>query len=292
MFYRTIFLWSALALFATALPQPAFALEIAPLRQTTVLDPGTTQTVSITIHNDADHVVQVRPTVDAFWIDAESGTAMFGAEDDGVAWVTPQELAVTLSPAEIKTIEYGIRIPRDAKPGSHYLALFTEHVGSEGQIQVGTRLGSLLFLHVAGPVREELRVDAFDIISADTMNVPQVRLELTNQGSIHVIPTGEIVVEHWLGHEMIRIPLNVGERKVLPNGLWVGTYPLDDLAWWEFGPHRVHMRLTYGLQQHVLSGEAPYWFFPSRALVACGGAALFVFVGGWVVVRRKKTYVQ
>lgn len=255
----------------------ASAVSITPLRQTIVLDPGSTEVLELTIKSDEAAPASFAASVEAFGIDEKTGVAIFDKEDIATDWITPRQKEVMVAPGKEATIQFDVNIPRQAEPHSHYVALFAEGKSSEGQIGVSTRLGSLVYLHIAGPIRENAGLEFFRADGASFNNSPIAHMRMENTGSIHLIPQGEIVLKDWFGKTVAVYPMNPTDRKVLPGESWDQSYVFTDLPGKPFGKLSLDMKLAYGSGGQVLSAEEYVWYVPTWFIIS-------TFVGSFITL--------
>lgn len=264
------------------------ALTISPLRHTVVVDPGQSQTVNLTITNDSDKTITFVSEIDAFQLDPQTGQAVFGVRDEAVSWVEPAERQLTVRPGATREAVFQINVPKEAEPGSHYLALFVGQAPAAGTIGVGARVGALLFLHVAGEVREELtREDFFSARAWYAAPPLTLSLWLRNNGTIHVVPAGEVLLQKG-GRVIDRQSLNVGERKILPGARWEESYQFAHLQWRDAGRIEAVASLEYGLTHQPIVDRLTVWYLPTGLLVVIGAGLLLLFVGGLVMNQKRK----
>jgi hypothetical protein len=256
----------------------ARAISISPVRQSVVLDPGTVETISLTVKNDGAETLDIVGSADPFRIDAQTGRAVFGSTDEAKQWVRFKEGAVSIEPGKETELLFTISVPADATPGGHYLGLFAEQKPADGAtVGVGSRVGSLLFLYVSGPVQEVLTREVFTAGGVWHRSVPvELFLELANAGSIHAIPGGVIRVESMRGRTLAQFPINPDARKVLPGDVWRQTFEIADLSWRDAGPIRATAFIQYGASQKQITDTMRFWFVPLSVLPIF---VLVVFIG-------------
>ena len=248
------------------------AFQVSPVRQTIVLDPGSTQIIPLTVINDSDAQQIFTPELSAFGVDSKTGSPIFDQPDEATGWfrVLPERLL--LQPGQTGTFSFTVSIPGAAEVKSHYLGLFARAQPTHGQIGVSTRLGSLLFLHISGEAREELVRRTFDsnvFFSRDGR--ASVQLALENVGTIHVVPDGVVTVRNRSGQTIQTFPLNPDGRKILPGGMFEASYSVEGVG--DIGPVHVSVDLGYGATKKELHDTTTFWYVPS-ALYYAGIALL------------------
>lgn len=259
-------------------PTHAGALTIAPLRQTAVVDPGDATTIPVFVVNDSDEAVTVAPEIDGFDIDSASGTPRFGVADAAKSWVTPAHSDLTLAPGETGQMTFVVSIPKDAIPGAHYLALFARSAPAEGQIGVASRVGMLLFLHVAGEVKEVGELRDFSAGTYWYKSRPfQLFVDIGNTGNIHVVPSGTITLRNWRDTVVAEQNINEVGDKILAGGRWQRAFnmtaPITSI-----GKIKARISIFYGATEQVMTDEIEFYYVP--LWVVYGG----VFVTGAVAI--------
>ena len=138
---------------------------------------------------------------DGFTLPGGGGFAALneGEEVTGAGtWLTLPVDGVTLGPLEGATIPFQIKVPIDAEPGDHAaVILASDPVGNEGDpdssinITVRNRVGTRIYIRVAGPLEPSLRVDDITIVhdrSANplTSGTATITYVVSNTGNIRL----------------------------------------------------------------------------------------------------------
>jgi hypothetical protein len=282
-----IYLVMLVALCFVFTPHHVFAIAVDPLRQTVVVDPGQSYTGTIEIVNDSNNNERVQFSADSFHID-DDGRAVFGGDDPAKLWITFSDEASSVASGKSFVLDYTIHVPADAEPRSHYLSLFASVAASTGTIQLGSRVGSLLFLHVGGTVQEKLIVKS---VSSNQHNIFEKNLTYSaifkNEGTIHVVPEGEIYVTNWLGHVIGIFPINPTNRKILPETEWKKNYILGELKMIDSGPVTIHVTGRYGVTRQTFSMTHTVWYI-SKNVAALIVLIFIILIFFW---KRKIFYV-
>ena len=285
-----IFTFALLCALFFVFSAPARALQISPARQAVVVQPGQVQVVPVTFTNDSEETVLLTPEVDPFTTDPQTGSAVFGAVDIAKSWVRAVPERLQLLPGQEGVFSFTVSVPQGIEERSHYLGLFARSAPAAGQIGVGARLGSLLFLHVGDSAREELVPRIFSVDKKIIFGGPvTVHLGLENTGSIHVIPSGTLSVgnvnyERLVQHNFI----NADERKVLPGAVWEEVYTEGGFHHISnIGKNTVQAKIFYGATQRELTVQTSFWYIPTSLVV--GIVILLVLITMlWVRLKRKK----
>ncbi len=240
----------------------ATALTLTPARQTTIIDPGQSQLLKITVKNDEKESVFVHGTVEGFGIEERTKRAIFGIFDPAVSWITVNPKQITIEPGQTKDIFFTLSVPQNTPPQVHYLAFFAEVRSTGGQVGISSRVGSLVFLYVSGNVREEMNIVDFSAGSSwYTKPDASIFLQTKNQGTIHTIPQGVVRAHDWRGNTLAEFHLNKENHLVLPSSEWAESYVFQ-LKPWHIGKIDLTLQLNYGLEQKMLLRKAEFWYIP------------------------------
>lgn len=264
--------------------QNAKAFSIFPARYTFVVDSGKTAVASVQIYNDEDQPIQVTAEVDAFALDSDTGHTQFGQSDPAKSWIQASVSSLTLSPEQKQTVDFTIAVPPETPAGSHYLGLFLKQKSAAGQVGLGKRIGTLLFLHVGGEVSEKLQIQDFSF--EKERGNRNFHIQLQNNGSIHLMPGGNVRLFNFWGAQISGIPVNQNQRKVLPNADWRETLTLKNLGISSIGKIRADLTVEYGLTGQIVQSTIYFWYFPWWSIVF---ALLFLFaIAASIFLKRSR----
>jgi len=274
------FLFALFIIWSSAPATHAYALSLAPSGQTLVLDAGETHTIFLSVTNDGQEPRTVAGEAEGFSIDPDTGAPQFGVSDKAVQWIRPELPTLRLNPGETKQYPFLITVPPDAEPGSHYIGLFVREMPEQNTGAIGARIGSLLFLHTAGDVRELLALQLFDASARIiTHGNAEVFVQLYNDGTIHAIPEGIIAAQNSRGREILRLRMNEQKRMILPGGRFRETVSLGPFSWRDIGPVSVAGAITYGETHQRIVKKETVWYLPFWFIAAGAGAAGLLFFG-------------
>ena len=239
---------------ASLFPFSAHAMQISPLRETRVVAPGSVERFEITVTNNGSHKVTFVGEVEAFQIDPQKGTPVFGGYSRALEWFTygPD---ITLAPGESKKMWFSLSVPAGAAPESFYLGLFA----AEHDVRAGAKLGTLLFLHIQGETRESLSLQSFVV---ETKNLFVVSAQRNNTGTAHVVPRGQLTLEHPLTGFQIVQSLNPDKHMNLPGEYAIFDWQFDQLPWYAYGRVRAQANILYGLTNQTIVHTVSVWRVP------------------------------
>lgn len=200
------------------------ALSLAPSIIEAQMNPGETKTFSLTVTNDEQQPLRLYPSIQKFLPLGTEGQQQFLPPTDLTGLPSWTFIGVTdrlLQPGEKQVVPIQIRVPADAPEGGLYEALFLSSqppVQDRAAVGIRSRIGVLVLLTVGNTTTSELTVADWRLLEStrQTALTGTVRVGLRNVGRTHVTPKGEIVVRGTFGNEVMRLPLNPAQSRVLP----------------------------------------------------------------------------
>jgi len=282
--------------------RPVHAFTVAPVLFDTTIEPGASIQGSVQATNDTKDVRTYYVNVQNFVPLGEEGQQTFLPESDtsGLAgWISADASSMTLRPGESRELHWVLHPPTDAEPGGHYAALFFSTVSSTertaASVGVGAKTGVLFLVNVTGNIHEQASVDSFTVPSNIIDHKPiGLELRVRNEGSVHVIPQGSVIIQNIFGSRVSEIALNPTESRVLPSSIrridlsWgqdfhSGRGSIEQLkAEWNgfaFGRYTAKVVGTYGQLQQPLTAEVTFWVIPWRLLICAILLVLILLMG-------------
>ena len=161
-------------------------------------------------------------------------------------WVTLPIDEITLAPNEGASVPFQIEIPIDAEPGDHAAVIVaSDPVGAVGEpdpdnpinITIRNRVGSRIYVRVAGPLEPSLRVDDITIVHDRPLNpladgTATILYTVSNTGNIRLSEDIQVKVKGIFGRTVETLePRNFPDG--LPGGIIVVTEVVTGLKPWE-----------------------------------------------------------
>lgn len=220
-----------------------------------------------------------------------SGTKFFIKSDTGLPTWIKTASSVTLAPDESRDIPFVIKVPDNAPAGSHSAVIWwsTAPPTQKGQLAVVTRAGILVYLRVAGDVRDEGFISAF---TGDTDNF---KILFKNTGNTYLVPKGLIYLKNIFGFEQAVFDVNKYGTVVLNESEKELPVELSRKSGFLFGPYRAIAKLSYG-EGKTTSASRWLFVFPLKAVlivVIASVAIIFLFTKGirrynqWIIRKAK-----
>ncbi len=193
-------------------------------------------------------------------------------------------------------ISVTINVPADAQPGGMYGSVVVGTVtkpgatnnesGSVGTSPIITRIGTLFFVRIKGPIQVDGKLTAFSLAGNRTMlwNSDPVSFNLLyqNEGNVHLNPFVTIAVKNMLGSTVgsidveawFAMPQSLRFREVLWNPPFL------------FGRYVAHAQINRGYDNLTDSADIVFWVIPWKIIVIIL-IILIIIIGGirWISTR-------
>jgi hypothetical protein len=305
---RLALLGAAFFLFLLLPGGRARALTVSPVLFDMDIAPGASAQAKIVLTNETDEPQTFSFLAENFIASGEEGAQTYIHEEEltGLAsWVYPDRPEVSLDPGKSADFPFLIRVPEDAEPGGHYAAIFFSRGSGDGApsakggVGITEQVGVLLLVRVPGNIMEQSNVESFRMARGAVLHrLPaEFELRVRNTGSVHVRPTGTLVIRNMIGMTVARLPANPKQSAVLPGSVrkienaWQKTVPRGDGFWAEaanewrnfaLGRYTASVELAYGSrQEQIRSQDVHFWVIPWRILLL----ALGVFMAFVILVK-------
>ena len=258
-------------------PRSVFANSIIsaiPPRVFLTGKPGETLTTQLKVRNESGSSENYTVFVDDFIVADTLGTPIpvsssVGSRWSLKSWITaPKSIPVDSKGTQV--INLTIRIPMSALPGGHYAMvtympnadLKPEELKKTASL-IGQRVGSLLYLTVAGPIVENANVMKFTAPSFLEKGPVSFTGIIQNLSDIHIKPQGKITISNPLNSTVAVLPIEVGN--IFPET--VREFSSEWNQKWGWGRYRADLNLAYGNSGGVLKGSIFFWLFPIRLVI-------------------------
>ncbi len=255
--------------------------------------------------NDYDITVTVSPK--DFHPDGETGNAVFedGPRRDASdpekmsGWISVPSESITLARGVTAEIPFSIRVPENADPGGHYGAIMVStkpgELGNSSGAGVSSAVTSLIFLRVPGDVHEKGSIRDF-YTEDSVIERPEARfvVRFENEGNVHLVPQGEIVISNMWGK--VRGKVSINESSTFGNVLPGSTRKFEflwkeiDASPLEVGRYRAVATIVYGTDERsTVERTVFFWIVPWKPVSAIL-ITIFLFV--WSIAFMLRRYVR
>lgn len=176
----------------------------------------------------------------------------------------------SLAPGESRDIQVTIDLPSGLPPSGLYGSLLVAVSGGDGredvtgQAEIITRLGSLFFVRVDGPVKEAGQLIDFGLTGHRVFGRAPLTFSFLfkNTGDVHLNPYGFIVVKNWLGKEVLFRPID--PWFVLPRSTRLRQAAVDSTL--SAGVYWATLRLNRGYENIVDTKESVFFEITSSTV--------------------------
>ena len=236
--------------------------------------PGEVLQVSLKVKNVSDQTQTFRSETFDYIVGADGSTPQEVSENVPNRWSAKRWITLSPSTAVIpanisQTITALIQIPADALPGGHYaMVLHTPNVAEKSEKKnvatVESRAGTLLYITVAGDIREEAFINNIKAPTWVEYGPVEVSYKVDNQSDVHIAPSASMTVRDMFGRVMAinKIP----EKNIFPylSKEFQSTYD----AFWGFGRYTATIEAAYGKSGKLAKGVVQFWILPYRLILA------------------------
>ena len=296
---RSFLISGVLTLFILPLTAQAFEINtlanmpvegdyvIGPGKIELFLDPGQSASRDLKVTNRTGQPLNIFIEIEDFTGDPVSSTRLLGKEAGPYSlrdFIHPEKESFVLAHGEKATLPVTISIPETAEPGGLYgAAIFTakpvltpkeeELEGAKGQVSITTRLATLFFVRINGPVNEAGYLKSFTAGKKFYQTGPiDFSVIYENTGSVHNNPYGQIEIKNLMGKTIDS--LDITPYFVMPG------FSRDKVIAWNsslaFGRYTATLKLNRGYSNIIDEAEANFWVVPIKILII--GLAVIIFI--------------
>jgi len=283
---------------------------LGPDKIETSLDPGGNYTTKLMITNRLGKEMSFKIQLEDFKgsRDPEETTVLLGEEKGPYSlkdYIKPEATEFTLKHGQRMVLPVTISIPQDAEPGGLYGVILvstnppraigqTEKDQATGQMNIISRLGTLVFVRVNGDVKEDGRLTEIKAGKQNQKFYEQgpitFSLYYENNGNVSVNPYGILEIKNILGKK-------IDEVEVKPFFAMPDSLRLREVKWNKemlFGRYTVTAQINRGYENIIDTKSVTIWVIPWK-IVAVGivGLALIIWFLKWIFghfeFRKKKS---
>jgi hypothetical protein len=178
------------------------------------------------------------------------------------AWIVLDPSTFTLNPQERKTVNYYLRVPKNASPCGHYAAIVYSPVGETGTgngTNVQAKIGSLFYITVAGKCIENAQVSKFYVNPFSEYGPVKVLTQIRNYGNLHISPKASVTVSGLFYNQS----QNLDSRNIFPETARDFENSLGQT--FMIGRYQATLLGSYGINNNMpLIASVSFWVFPWR----------------------------
>lgn len=204
----------------------------------------------------------------------------------GAAWIGVTPTVFTLSPGQKQTINYYIQVPPEGSPGGHYAAIVYSPVNKDAKVQTGglvnTQIGSIFYLTVKGPIKEQASVSKFLTDAFHEYGPVKILTQIKNMGDLHISPKGTVTVTGLFFNEKQEL----SKYNIFPETARDFENTFGKM--FMLGRYKASLVASYGQDNNLpLTATFYFWVFPWRIAVVITLIIIAVILGTMYWKRRK-----
>jgi hypothetical protein len=277
-------------LLTSANAQQSISLNISPTTVEEKVEPGQLLELSLNVENRGDAPAELYPLARNIFSVNEGSQPVYSMDPadnayELASWISYDAQKLNVNPGERKTLNFKVRVPSDARPGSHLAGVFLSQKPPEGVKQgaaVGVEIASLLILQISGEINEDTQIREFRSgrFIYGSPNVDMfVRIE--NRGNSISRPRGLVDISDMWGKKMEVVPVNDESAAIFAGS--ERTFKLD----WKpegflLGRYEAVLSMAVPLVSggnQTISSVIQFWVLPLNIVMpVLGGLLAFVLV--------------
>jgi hypothetical protein len=235
---------------------------------------------TIRVTNSTNRFITVSPMVMDFRADGENGDPDFYKSEVGSyytlsRWISYDQSSLNFSPGQMINFKYIIYAPVAAEPGGHYGALFFVDKSaaniSNRNVAVNSMIGQLIFVSVPGKITKKAILKNYSSLhSVYFKNNFNYLVKIKDEGNIHIIPSGSVVLTDLIGQKVASTSINPTGGLILPTSIrkFELNYSSKKIL---IGPYKATLTANYGSSKPLTSSLVifilPGWFLVGLAIL-------------------------
>jgi hypothetical protein len=294
--------------FAQTEQESSSGLQIAPTRSELTINPGKSETITLSIKNITGGEITAKAEVNDFRPDNDTGTPQLLTNEreplsTSIKRFLPPITDLSLAVGETKKVAVTVSVPTDQPPGGYYGVLrfkaFPKNANDDaGQhvFSLTASVGHIILVQVPGQITEKLEAVS---LSAEYHKNPSnfflhppdsMRLEVKNVGNSFIKPFGTVTIKNSKGKEVYSYEVNDSDPRgnVLPKSNRAFHNDIKNIS--NFGRYSAVASVSYGNGGDVLSLKTSFWVVPLWLLVVLALVLLLLVLAITLLVRRLRRH--
>ncbi len=295
-----LFVFSTIFNPVSALAQASLGVTAIPPRLEVTLKPGDIEVKEIKVRNESNGERIMSTTISDFIVNNNTGTPV---QIDGTNpkyskwaasnWITIHSATNRLKGGETKNLQITISVPEDALPGGHYAMILhsptNDSIISESGASIATYVGTLVYVTVAGDVKQDARVKEFFAPSFSEYGPIDFVTAIENLSDIHITPIGTIDIHNMFGFKTASLKLD--ETNIFPYVYrdYNNTFPENNNGKksFLFGRYKASLTAAYGTAGGVLTAYLFFWVLPWRFIIF-SVSTIGIIIAIIILIKRNK----
>jgi len=277
--------------------QSRIPIVVSPARQEIKINPKETKNIQIKFVNESSFPLVGKVKAVDFMVDGKNGSPILL---DSVkypisniyslsSWIDLPYENASIAANDILRLNLKISVPEDAAPGGRYAAVYFESEAPEinGQndsqfSSTSSRIVSLIYVRVNGPVSEKAYIDLFDVPVFLQFGPVPISFDIFNKGDYHITPMGQITLSNWFNKEVET--KNIESKNIFPDTK--RGYEERIGRAWMFGKYRIDIVASYGEGGKVIETSKFVWVVPVLLIVSIFLTMIIVFLTIKIVSKK------
>ncbi len=196
-----------------------------PVFSNITANPGGIVSNVIKVYNTSPNPLNITMQVDNYSAIGDNGAVQLQNSNQNsqyslASWISVSPRNLYILPNSYKYVNFTINIPINAQPGSRFASIvaFASGRNTVTGSQVGTKIGSLILLTIAGNAKVDAILNRFSVSNFISNNGVLTFTQLIKDtGNVTLRPTGSVVITNMFGQKVTTIPLQ--QRDIIPNAV-------------------------------------------------------------------------
>jgi hypothetical protein len=282
-------------------------LRVSPVRTDLTINPGSAQTVNVTVTNVTDAPESLQAVVNDFTANPDEsgnpvlylGTNQYAPSHSLKHFVQPIP-NFSLQPGQERSVPVVITVPSNTAGGGYYgVVRFAPATSSSSNttVTLAGSVGSLILLTVPGNIVNELSIAGFNVASGSSessfltsnKNINAI-IRLQNEGNIQEEPFGKVLLKNHSGKMLSETEINnvYPPANVLPDSIRKFSIPISKVG--SFGIYTLEGNFGYGTNGQLLSASTTFYVVPIAAIIIFILVVLLIIFLIFVLPRLIKSY--
>jgi hypothetical protein len=277
--------------FAANAADDKVGLAVSPPTFDLAANPGDTLKNNIRVDNLTDQVLDVTVSTQNFVASGEEGQAELTEDTTPYSlatWIKPAATKMEIPAKSSKVLPFSVVVPNNAEPGGHFGSLIFRSqsrplAGTTG-VSVAQQIGALLFLRVAGDLKESASIASFKS-DKSFYEYPPINFDarIKNDGNVHFKPEATVTVTNMFGQKVATLPMD--PKTVLPGSIRKMTLAQPWKPKFLFGNYHANLSVVYGDKKQILTATTSFTVIPYKLV---GIVALVLIIVLVFIIRRRK----
>jgi hypothetical protein len=250
----------------------AITLGVSPQILEITANPGEKVTNTFRLTNASEQSVNIKTIPKNFTPLGEEGAVDLTEDSTNFSlaeWVTVSPDTALLDSNTTKDFVVTINVPEDVEPGSHFGSVVFQTIPPEDDTAaalVSQEIAPVILVKVAGDITETAEIVEFKSTKSFWSNESSISLisRITNTGTAHFKPTGQIVIKNMFGSEVAKLELD--KRNVLPGSIrqFTNEWQTDGF---KLGRYTAELTLVTGEDDKIQTSTTSFTIFPYQVVI-------------------------